>query len=151
MLVNLYTSRVILESLGVQDYGIYNVVAGFIAMFQAVSVALVNANSRFINYEMGKGNNNHLRDVFSSALNVNIGIAIIIVLISETVGLWYVNTKMVIPDERLFAANWCYQLSIFNFCMILVNIPYRACIIAHEKMKTFAYVVLIPAGKPQLS
>lgn len=150
MLVNLYTSRVILSSLGVEDYGIYNVVAGFITMFQSVSVALVNASSRFINYEMGKGDGKHLMEVFTTALNVNIGIALAVMTLAETIGLWYINNIMVLPPERLFAANICYQMSIFNFCLILINIPYRACIIAHEKMKTFAYVSIIE-GSGQLA
>ena len=118
MLINLYTSRVVLDSLGVQDYGIYNVVAGFIAMFQTISIALVNANSRFINYEMGRGDKKCLQETFSTSLNVNFGISIVFILIAETIGLWYINTKMVIPVDRLDAANLCYQLSIFNFCLI---------------------------------
>lgn len=142
-IVSLYTSRVILDALGVEDYGIYNVVAGFIMMFNMIKTALINANSRFINYEIGRGNSERLSLVFSTAIIVHIGIALIITLIAETVGLWYVNNVMVLPQERIGAANWCYQFSIFNFCMIMINIPYRACIIAHEKMTTFAYVSIV--------
>ena len=143
MLVSLYTSRVVLDTLGVEDYGIYNVVGGFIMMFNMINTALVNANSRFINYEMGKGDSENLSNVFSTAVSVHFCIALIIVLIAETVGLWYVNNIMVLPYDRLTAANWCFQLSILNFCLILINIPYRACIIAHERMKAFAYVSII--------
>lgn len=143
MIVSLYTSRVILDALGVEDYGIYNVVAGFILMFNMINTALVNANTRFINYEMGRGDTERLSVVFSTAVTVHIGIALIITLFAETIGLWYLNNIMVIPTERQIAANWCYQFSVFNFCMIMINIPYRACIIAHEKMKTFAYVSIL--------
>lgn len=143
MLVSLYTSRVVLDALGIEDYGIYNVVGGFIMMFNMINTALVNANSRFINYEMGKGDEGNLSNVFSTAVSVHIGITLILLLFAETVGLWYVNSIMVLPAERLEAANWCFQLSIFNFCLVLINIPYRACIIAHERMKAFAYVSII--------
>ncbi len=140
MCISLYTSRVVLEALGVSDYGIYNVVGGFVAMFALISSSLTGACSRFLNYEMGRGAEGRLKLVFSTSLTVHIVLAIIIAITCETFGIWYVNNKMVIPEERLVAANWVFQISILNFCMNLITIPFNAAIIAHEKMSTFAYV-----------
>ena len=140
MLVTLYTSRVILDALGVEDYGIYNVVGGFVSMFALISAALTSACSRFLNYEMGKGNLDRQNVVFSTAVTIQWGLAIVIAVLAELVGVWYVNNVMVLPNDRLFAANWCFQFSVFNFCMNLITVPYKASIVAHEKMKEFAYV-----------
>ncbi len=140
MLISLYTSRVILEALGVEDYGIYNVVGGFVSMFALISAALTSACSRFLNYEMGKGDMERQKVVFSTALSIQWGLAILVAVLSEAIGVWYVNDVMVLPPERLTAANWCFQFSVFNFCMNLITVPYNASIIAHEKMKAFAYV-----------
>lgn len=140
MVISLYTSRVILDALGVEDYGIYNVVGGFVALFGLISAALTSACSRFLNFEMGKGDGQRQNVVFSTALTIQWTLAIIVFVIAEVVGVWYVNNVMVIPAERLPAANWCFQFSVFNFCMNLITVPYNASIIAHEQMKTFAYV-----------
>lgn len=140
MAVNLYTSRVILDSLGVDDYGIYNVVGGFVSLFALISATLSSACSRFLNFEMGKGDINRQNVVFSTAVTIQWVLAIIVFFLAEIVGVWYVNNVMVLPGERLSAANWCFQFSVFNFCMNLITVPYNASIIAHEKMKTFAYV-----------
>ena len=142
MLVSLYTSRVILDALGVEDYGIYNVVGGFVSMFALISAALTSACSRFLNFELGKGDPERQNIVFSTAVTIQWGLAILVAVLSEAIGIWYVNNVMVLPAERLSAANWCFQFSIFNFCMNLITVPYNASIIAHEKMKTFAYVGL---------
>lgn len=142
MAISLYTSRVILDALGIEDYGIYNVVGGFVGMFALISSALSNANSRFLNYEMGKGNASNLQTVFSSLVTIQFALAILIFVSCEIIGNWYVCNKMVLPLDRLSAAKWCLHISIFNFCTDLVTVPYRAAIIAHEKMKTFAYVSL---------
>lgn len=140
MCISLYTSRIILEALGVSDYGIYNVVGGFVAMFALISSSLTGACSRFLNYEMGCGTESRLKIVFSTSLTVHIALAIIIAVACESFGVWYVNNRMVIPVERLTAANWVFQISILNFCMNLITIPFNAAIISHEKMSTFAYV-----------
>lgn len=140
MLVSLYTSRVVLDALGVSDYGIYNVVGGFVSMFALVSAALTSACSRFLNFEMGKGDITRQNVVFSTAVTIQWTLAIIVFLLAEIIGVWYVNNVMVIPQERLIAANWCFQFSVFNFCMNIVTVPYNASIIAHEKMKAFAFV-----------
>lgn len=140
MIISLYTSRVILDALGVEDYGIYNIVGGFVSLFGLISAALTSACSRFINFEMGKGDTKRLNVVFSTTVTIQWVLAILIFVIAEGVGVWYVNNVMVIPSERLTAANWCFQFSVFNFCMNLITVPYNASIIAHEKMKTFAYI-----------
>lgn len=140
MFVMLYTSRVILDSLGVEDYGIYNVVGGFVSMFALISAALSSACSRFINYEMGKGNKESLNIVFSTAVNIQVFLALIVLILAEVIGVWYVNNIMVLPKERLVAANWCFQFSVITFCMNLITVPFNASIIAHEKMTAFAYI-----------
>ena len=142
MLVSLYTSRVILDALGVEDYGIYNVVGGFVSMFALISASLTSACSRFLNFELGKGDSERQNIVFSTAVTIQWGLAIIVAVLSEVIGIWYVNKVMVIPPDRLIAANWCFQFSIFNFCMNLIIVPYNASIIAHERMKAFAFVGL---------
>ena len=145
MLISLYTSRVILNALGVEDYGIYNVVGGVVTMFSVLSGSLNAAIQRFITFELGTGNLNQLKKVFSSSVTIQIGIALLMIVIAETVGLWFVNYKMVIPEDRLIAANWCFQLSIITFAINLISVPYNAAIIAHEKMSAFAYISIIEA------
>lgn len=140
MLVMLYTSRVILDTLGVEDYGIYNVVGGFVSMFGLISTALSSACSRFINFEMGKGNPDRLNVVFSTSVTIQAILALVVFVFAEIIGVWYVNNIMVLPDERLLAANWCFQFSVITFCMNLVTVPFNASIIAHEKMTAFAYI-----------
>lgn len=140
MAISLYTSRVILDALGVEDYGVYNVVGGFVALFSVLSKSLTSASTRFINFEMGKGSSGRLKDVFATSVCIQYLMAILIAVLCELVGVWFVNNKMVIAPDRLFAANWVFQFSIFTFCSNLITVPYNAAIIAHERMKTFAYV-----------
>ena len=143
MAVNIYTSRVVLQAIGVEDYGIYNVVGGFVALFSLVSAALTSACTRFINYEMGKGNTERLNTVFSTTVTVQALLALIVVVLTESIGVWYLNNHMVIPPDRIAAANWVFQFSIVTFCLNLITVPFNAAIIAHERMKTFAYVSII--------
>ena len=138
--VSLYTSRIVLEALGVVDYGIYNVVGGFVAMFGIISSTLTGACSRFINYEMGTGNMDRLKAVFSTTVTIQVILALIVAVVCESFGLWYINNVMVIPGDRLIAANWCFQFSVINFFISLVSVPYNAAIVAHEKMSAFAYI-----------
>lgn len=145
MLISLYTSRVILNALGVEDYGIYNVVGGVVTMFSMLSGSLSAAISRFITFELGTGDRDKLKRVFSSSVTIQAGIALIIIVLAETAGLWFLNEKMVIPENRLTAANWCFQFSIITFAINLISIPYNAAIIAHEKMSAFAYISIIEA------
>lgn len=145
MLISLYTSRVILNALGVEDYGIYNVVGGVVTMFSVLSGSLSAAISRFLTFELGKGNKEKLKKVFSSSVTIQAAIAILIIILAETVGLWFLNEKMVIPVSRLTAANWCFQFSIITFAINLISVPYNAAIIAHEKMSAFAYISILEA------
>lgn len=145
MAISLYTSRVILNALGVEDYGIYNIVGGVVAMFSMLSGSLSAAISRFITFELGKGNKENLAKVFSASVTIQLGICAIVMLLAETVGLWFLNSKMVIPENRLYAANWVYQLSLVTFVINLVSIPYNAAIIAHERMSAFAYISIFEA------
>lgn len=141
--VSLYTSRVILQVLGVEDFGIYNVVGGVVGMFSVLSGSLSAAISRFITYELGKGNMLRLKNVFSSAVTIQILLGLLISLIAEIVGLWFLNVKMNIPDNRILAANWVFHFSIITFFINLISIPYNASIIAHEKMSEFAYISIM--------
>lgn len=143
MSVSLYTSRVILKTLGVEDYGIYNVVGSIITMFSFINGGMVSATQRFLNFELGKGNISKLRQVFSTALQIHALIAITVVLLGETAGLWFLYEKLVIPADRMAAAFWVYQCSIISCAISIISIPYNACIIAHEKMSAFAYISIL--------
>lgn len=140
MLVSLYTSRVILQKLGVDDYGIYQAVGGIVGFLSFINGALSTGSSRFLTYALGEGNIEKLKRTFSTTLSVHLLLAIIIVLIAETGGLWFLFNKMVIPDERIDAAVYVYQLSIVTAVFTLTQVPYSASIIAHEKMSVYAYM-----------
>ena len=143
VIIGLYTSRVVLNTLGVEDYGIYNVVGGIVAMFSFLNTSMSGATSRFLTYEMGKTTSNKLHETFSSAILIHIGIAIIILIIAETIGLWFLQNKLIIPEERMFAAHLVYQFSILSMIINVTQVPYNASIIAHEKMGVYAYVELL--------
>jgi O-antigen/teichoic acid export membrane protein len=140
MIVSLFTSRIILKALGVVDFGIYNVVGGIVAMFSVISASLSASISRFITYELGKGNLNKLKRVFSSAVTIQIIIGLLVLFLAETIGLWFFNDKINIPYDRTFASNCVFQFSILTFIIDLISVPYNASIIAHEKMSAFAYI-----------
>lgn len=143
MLVSLYTSRVVLQTLGVEDYGIYNVVGGVVAMLGFLNASMSGATSRFLAYEIGRGDEKRLNETFSSALIIHIGIALVVLIISETAGLWFLEHKLVIPEHRLEAARIVYQFSIFSTILGITQVPYNACIIAREKMSVYAYVEIL--------
>ena len=145
MIITLYTSRVILKALGVEDYGVYQVIGGLVAMFSVISNALSSAISRFITYEIGRGDKEKLKRIFSSSVLIQIVISVIFIIIAEIVGLWFLHNKMQIPEGRMFAAQCVLQFSLITFCVNLISVPYNACIIAHEHMKAFAYVSVIDA------
>ena len=140
MLVSLYTSRVVLNALGVEDYGIYNVVGGFVAMFSIVSSSLSSSSSRFITFELGKGNRERLKKIFSTSLSTQITLCLIIFILLETVGVWFLNTHLTIPSERMVAARYVFHFSVAAFMTGLLSVPYNASIIAHEHMDVFAYI-----------
>ena len=143
MVVSLYTSRVILNALGVEDFGIYNVVGGVVAMFSVISGSLSAAISRFITYELGKGDQSKLNKIFSASVTIQLLLSLIIVVLIESVGVWFLNAKMTIPETRMTAANWVLQFSIITFVINLISVPYNAAIIAHEKMSAFAYISIL--------
>ncbi len=143
MIVSLFTSRVTLQALGVDNYGINSAVGGVIAMFSIVSGALSRSISRFITFELGHGNTEKLKNIFSTAINIQLAIGVIIVLLGETLGVWFLNTQMNIPEGRMTAANWVLQCAIWSFFIGLTQIPYGACIVGHEKMSIYAYFSLI--------
>lgn len=143
MFVSLYSSRVVLNALGVEDYGIYNVVGGIVAMLGFINTSMSGATSRFLTYSLGRGIIKNMRDTFSSALIIHICIAIVIFLIAETVGLWFMEAKLVIPENRMNAARVVYQISIFTAMFGITQVPYNSCIIAHEKMDIYAYVEIL--------
>ena len=145
MLVTLYTSRVVLAQLGIKDYGIYNVVGGVVTMFAFLNNCMTTSTQRFMTFELGKGNVQKLKDVFAASLNIHIAIALAVVLLAETIGLWFVNYKLVIPADRLVAANWVFQFAILSFCVNVIQVPYNAVLIAHEKMSVYAYISIVEA------
>lgn len=143
MVVTFFTSRVILNTLGVEDFGIQNVVGGFVTMFSMLSGSLSTAISRFITFELGKGDEQKLTTVFSTAVNIQIAMSLLVVAVAEAFGIWFLNAKMSIPAERLDAANWVFQCAILTFVLGLLSVPYNAAIIAHERMSAFAYIGVI--------
>ena len=145
MAISLFTSRVILATLGVEDYGIQNVVGGIVAMFGFLNGSMSSATQRYITFALGKGDKDRLQTVFCTALQIHALIAVIIVLLGETVGLWFLYNKMQLPADRMNAAFWVLQCSIVSTVVMIVSVPYNACIIAHEKMSAFAYISVLEA------
>lgn len=143
LVVTLYTSRVILKNLGIEDFGIYNVIGGVIVLFSFISVALRVATQRFVSYELGLGEKGNPNRVFCMSLQCLFIIAVLVVVLAETVGLWFVNTKLDIPVVRMEAAAWVYQITILSFIANLFVVPFQATIIAYEKMSFYAYVSII--------
>lgn len=143
MAISLYTSRVILRILGVEDFGVYNVVGGIVAMLSAFSGTLSSAISRYLTFELGREDNEKLNLVFSTSITILLFLAILILLIAEIFGYWFLNYEMNIPPGRLNAANWVLHCSIFAFIINLISIPYNAAIIAHERMSAFAYISIV--------
>lgn len=140
ILVTLYTSRVVLQTLGIEDFGVYSVVAGFVAMLGFLNNAMTSATQRFLSFELGKVEDQNMQSIFSMSMNIHILIAFFALLIGETVGLWFVRTQLTIPSDRMFAAEWVYHLALFAFMTTVVTVPYKALIIAHEKMNVFAWI-----------
>lgn len=140
MAVSLYTSRVILNTLGVVDYGIYNVVGGIVSMFTFLNGAMVTSTQRYLTFELGQGNMQRMKEVFSSSIYIHIAISLLIVVLAETIGMWFFYEKMVIPAERMNAAMWVFQLSILTMIISVMSVPYNSAIVAHEQMSAFAMI-----------
>lgn len=143
MAVSLYTVRVVIQTLSVQDYGIYGAVGGVILSFGFISGVLSNASQRFFSYELGKGAEGKVKETFSTIFFTYIGISLLIVLLAETLGLWFLTNKMTIPEGRESAAMWVYQFALLSFLVTILTNPYQAMIIAHEKMNLYAYLSIL--------
>lgn len=143
MAIAIYTSRVVLATLGVEDYGIFNAVGGIVGMFALVSGSMSNSVMRFVTFELGKGEKGNLTKVFSTSVNVMLVLALIVIILGETVGVWFLNDKMSIPVGRMTAANWVFQFSLLSFAITVLSIPYNATIIAYERMNVFAFISIL--------
>ena len=146
MIISFFTARITLNALGVTDYGINNVVGGLVSMFSLISSSLSASTSRFLTFGLGEGDNEKLKKIFSTSVNIHIILAIIVVLAVESIGVWFLNNKMNIPPERMEAANWVLQCSVVVFAISLFSVPYNSAIIAHEKMTAFAYMTIFDAA-----
>lgn len=143
--ISLYTTRATLQILGVEDYGVYNVVCGFVSMFTFLNTSMSNGIQRFFNYELGKNGKEGANKVYITALAIQILLAIIIVVLTESVGLWFLHNKMVIPPDRMVAAEWIFQFSIITFLLVIMQVPFTAAVMAHEKMDFFAVMSVLDA------
>ena len=143
MLVSLYTSRVILDILGIEDYGIYQTVGGIVGFLSFINSALSNGSSRFLTFELGTGNKEKLRRTFSTTLTIHIILALIIVIVAETLGLWFLHNKLVIDADKINTAIFVFHISILTSVLTITQVPYNASIIAHERMSIFAYVSIV--------
>ena len=142
-IVSLYTTRVVLSTLGVDDFGIYGLAGGVVSILGFLNASMSGATSRFITFELAKNDKERLSKTFSSAMVAHLLIAALVLLISETIGLWFLCNKLVISESRMFAAQCVFQLSILSALITITQVPYNSCIIAHEKMDVFAYVEII--------
>lgn len=143
--ITLYTTRVILNILGVEDYGVYNVVCGFVSMFAFLNTSMSNGIQRFYNFELGKNGEEGANKVYNTALLIQFILAFVIVALTESFGLWYLHNKMVIPTDRMFAAECIFQFSILSFLFIIMQAPYTASVMAHERMDFYAIISVLDA------
>lgn len=141
--IGLYTSRLVLDALGVVDYGIYGLVGGMVSMFAFLNAAMSSATQRYLSFDIGKEDWDRLQKTFNATLNIHILIAVVILILAETLGLWFVNTQLEIPEERMYAVNWVYQFSIFAFILNVIQVPYNALLFAREHMSVYAYVSIL--------
>lgn len=146
MVVSLYTSRIVLKVLGVEDYGIYNVVGGVVVMFGFINSSMSSSTQRFLTFTLGREDFEQLKRVFNLSVTIHLIIAGIIFVLAETIGLWFLNTQLTISSERMNAANWVYQFSIFSFMVNVMSVPYNAVIVSHEKMNIYAYMSILEAA-----
>ena len=145
LVVSLYTSRIVLATLGIDDYGLYNVVGGIVTMFTFISMAMGNSTSRYITFALGKGDEKELKSVVGVAFLIHWVLAGMILVLAETIGLWFLYNKMVIPDGRMTAAFWVYQFSVVSCIVSVISVPFNSMIIAHEKMGAFAFISILDA------
>ena len=145
MFVALFTTRIVLNALGLVDYGVYNVIAGFVALFTVLNNCLTTGTNRYYNYAIGQNDRERLTQVYNASIRIQMIFIVILVFLLETVGIWYLNCKMVIPDERLVVANILFQCSIVSLIFLVLQIPFSAAVMAHEKMDFYALVSIIDA------
>lgn len=143
VIVSLYTSRIVLRTLGVEDFGIYNIAGGIVVLFSFLNSAMISSTQRFLNFELGKKNEAEAARIFSMSINAHVGIMILLFVLSETVGLCFLNTYIQVPPSRVYAMNWVYQMSVLGACLSVIRTPYNAAIIAYEKMSTYAYISIV--------
>ncbi|TDD77601.1 lipopolysaccharide biosynthesis protein [Flavobacterium caseinilyticum] len=143
MVVSLYTSRVVLNTLGIEDYGIYIIIGGVVTLFSFFNSAMSSATQRFLAFDIGTNDEVKLKQTFNATLNIHIGIAILVLILAETIGLWFVNYKLNVPIEKMNAINWVYQFSIFALLVGVVQVPYNALIIARERMNIYAIFSIV--------
>lgn len=136
--VNLFAARIILTTLGVEDYGIFTVVGGVVALFSFMNAAMASASQRYLAFELGKGDLKKLRNVFNTSILIHLAIGITTILVAESIGLWFINNKLNVPADRLPAVNWVFQFSLLSFLVGVIKVPYHALIIAREKMSIYA-------------
>ena len=139
MFISFYTSRVVLQTLGTTDFGIYNIVGGIVVLFTFVNSAMTTGTQRHLSYELGKPDGNFNR-IFSACMNIHVWLAILIVFFAETIGLWFLNNKMNFPLDRMSAVNWVYHFSVLSCVFQVIRVPYNAVIIAYERMSFYAYI-----------
>lgn len=144
--VTLYTSRVVFNALGVEDFGIYNVVAGVVTMFAFIKGAMSSATQRFFSFELGRNELIKLHNTFKMSINIHIIISIVLILVCETLGVWFLNNKLTINPDRLDAANFVFQCAVAGLVLTVMDVPYNANIVAHERMQAFAYISLLDVG-----
>lgn len=143
LLISFYTSRVLLRELGVDDFGVYHIVGSTVVLFTSLKTLFTSSTQRYLNFAMGKGVRGDLNKIFSMSINIHVLLSLLFVLVVEAVGVWYINHKLVISPDRLFAANWVFQLSVITSVVDILTIPYDALIIAHERMKGYAYISIL--------
>lgn len=141
--ISLYTTRAILQVLGVEDYGVYNVVCGFVSMFAFLNTSMSNGIQRFFNFELGKNGVDGANKVYCMALHIQAILAVVIIILTESLGLWYLHNKMVIPEGRMIAAEWIFQFSILSFLFVIMQAPFSAAVMAHEKMDFYAVISVL--------
>lgn len=144
MVIGLFTSRIVLQTLGVDDFGIYTLVAGFVILFTFINNSLLSGTQRFLSYELGKDKPN-IKEVFSSCFRLHLILSLIFLIAAETIGLWFINTQLVIPEGRLFAANWVYQFSVITCVINIIRCPLNAALISYERMGIYAYIGILEA------
>ena len=145
MCISFITTRIVLDKLGVSDYGVYNVVGGFISMFTVLNSILQTGTRRFLALNIGKEKTELIKQTFSTAFAIHLGIALTVIILIETIGLWFLNYKLNIPNERIYAANWIFQLSTISVFLNITQTPFTAAVTAHEKFNIYAYISIFDA------